>query len=446
MERSSVIKHADNLKVEGRMENRSSLNQTFILDKAEKAAVVKHQDNLRLEGSMNMKRQEATVMKGERFGIVRREDNLKMEGSFEGRVKEASSSRRMSSASTGSRRGETRDKSNICIGDDSSVASTSRVNASSKVESLASAQGASTSRSHQSAVQASSTSQQSAVHAASSSSKTQVQMTSTSQQAAKSSVQASSTVQESRSGVKSSSQSTRTNVSSAVAGALVQSKEVSSSITAVNTDKFASSLRESSSQAVGQQKEISVIEHHRKQSLQKQRNEYSGGGWGGGWGGGEGGRGGGVELVAHTGRTAAYGGRDYEYSSGLVGRRSEARTNAEASGRSSAAFSSQETGGRAAYQSFSSTSKQQQLISSSKQQQQIGSNSSSSRQQQQQQLLSSSSSRQQQQQHASSTSTTYLTTAQQSFRGQSQVKKLRIDFFNPQLLDLNFISNLFTIF
>ena len=115
-----------------------------------------------------------------------------------------------------------------------------------------------------------------------------------------------------------SSQVTRTNMSSALASTLVQSDKSTASLSAVNADKFASTLRESSSAAasIGQQKEISVIDHHRKQSLQKQsRNEWSGGG--------------GYELNAHTGRTAAYGGRDYEYSSSLVGggsRRSEART------------------------------------------------------------------------------------------------------------------------
>mgnify|MGYP001325505901 FL=1 len=121
---------------------------------------------------------------------------------------------------------------------------------------------------------------------------------------------------------------------------MVQSEKTKASISAVNKDAFASSLRESStSAAVGQHKEISVIEHHRKQSLQKQsRNEWSGG----------------QELNAHTGRTAAYGGRDYEFSSNLVGRRSES---------SSAAYSS--------HSASRQQQTQQQLISASARQQQL---------------------------------------------------------------------------
>merc|ERR1719297_466164 len=101
----------------------------------------------------------------------------------------------------------------------------------------------------------------------------------------------------------------KSNQSSAIAGAIVQTGRDEASISAVNTDKFASSLRESSAVAIGQQKEMSVIEHHRKQSLQKQRNEN----WdtrATGFSVGE----------AHTGRTSAYGGRDYEYSSSITGR------------------------------------------------------------------------------------------------------------------------------
>ena len=79
-------------------------------------------------------------------------------------------------------------------------------------------------------------------------------------------------------------------------------------------DAFASSLRESAGVAVGAQKEMSVIEHHRKHSQQQQAarelrsTSYSisshadqGG-----------------SVGAHTGRTSAYGGRDYEYSANLA--------------------------------------------------------------------------------------------------------------------------------
>ena len=82
-------------------------------------------------------------------------------------------------------------------------------------------------------------------------------------------------------------------------------------------DAFAASLRESTGVVVGAQKEMSVIEHHRKQSLQRaqqqeqrastaysissHREDHSGG-----------------AIGAHTGRTSAYGGRDYEYSANLA--------------------------------------------------------------------------------------------------------------------------------
>ena len=85
-------------------------------------------------------------------------------------------------------------------------------------------------------------------------------------------------------------------------------------------DAFAASLRESSGVAVGAQKEMSVIENHRKQSLQRAqqqeqrastaysisasnfRDDHHSGG----------------AIGAHTGRTSAYGGRDYEYSANLA--------------------------------------------------------------------------------------------------------------------------------
>ena len=67
---------------------------------------------------------------------------------------------------------------------------------------------------------------------------------------------------------------------------------------------------------MGQQKEMSVIENHRKQSQQRQQlqeqraatsysisshsQEHAG------------------AIGAHTGRTSAYGGRDYEYSANLA--------------------------------------------------------------------------------------------------------------------------------
>ena len=99
----------------------------------------------------------------------------------------------------------------------------------------------------------------------------------------------------------------KSNQSTGISGAMHQTGKESASISAVSKDKFMSSLRESNGVIMGQQKEMSVIDHHRKQSLQKQQREsydtrvtgYSVG-------------------EAHTGRTAAYGGRDYEYSTSMA--------------------------------------------------------------------------------------------------------------------------------
>lgn len=54
--------------------------------------------------------------------------------------------------------------------------------------------------------------------------------------------------------------------STGVASTVVQSKDQSAAISAVNTDKFASSLRESSGVQIGTQKDVSVIDAHRRQS------------------------------------------------------------------------------------------------------------------------------------------------------------------------------------
>ena len=96
----------------------------------------------------------------------------------------------------------------------------------------------------------------------------------------------------------------KSNMSSGIKDSILQSGKEEASISAVNRDKFASSLRETKGVILGHQKEMSVIENHRKQSLQKAKFDsfdsrvtgYSVG-----------------ESQAHTGRTAAYGGQDYEY-------------------------------------------------------------------------------------------------------------------------------------
>merc|ERR1719500_184152 len=132
---------------------------------------------------------------------------------------------------------------------------------------------------------------------------------------------------------------TKSNQSSAIAGAIVQTGKDEASISAVNTDKFASSLRESSAVAIGQQKEMSVIENHRKQSLQKQRNDN----WdtrATGFSVGE----------AHTGRTSAYGGRDYEYSANIASR---------GASKQSGSWASQEYSGKNASRTSISSSRQE---------------------------------------------------------------------------------------
>jgi len=92
---------------------------------------------------------------------------------------------------------------------------------------------------------------------------------------------------------------------------------------------------------VGAQKEMSVIEHHRKQSLQRaqqqeqrastaysissHREDHSGG-----------------AIGAHTGRTSAYGGRDYEYSANLATTSSRRQSSVQQS--SSSSYSQQQSG------------------------------------------------------------------------------------------------------
>ena len=114
----------------------------------------------------------------------------------------------------------------------------------------------------------------------------------------------------------------KSNMSSGIKDSIHQSGKEEASISAINRDKFASSLRESKGVILGHQKEMSVIENHRKQSLQKQKYEswdtrvtgYSVG-----------------EAQAHTGRTAAYGGQDYEYSGSAIAASRAANTSSASS-------------------------------------------------------------------------------------------------------------------
>ena len=239
----------------------------------ERAAVVRHEDHLRMEGSMEGRHVGTQAARGERYGVVRREDNLRVEGGkFEGRA--ASAAAATTSLQNGNSAGRTRTNtaSSIVMGDGSSMVQ--RSNGTSAKTASASASSTSKSASSSSRV-ASSTSKATSSKATASSSK----------------ATASSLVL----------------AGGEAAGGL-------GGIAAVNRDAFASSLRESAGVAVGAQKEMSVIEHHRKHSQQQQAarelrsTSYSisshaeqGG-----------------SLGAHTGRTSAYGGRDYEYSANLA--------------------------------------------------------------------------------------------------------------------------------
>merc|ERR1719219_3155587 len=115
----------------------------------------------------------------------------------------------------------------------------------------------------------------------------------------------------------------KSNMSAGIKDSILQSGKEEASISAVNRDKFVSSLRESKGVILGHQKEMSVIENHRKQSLQKQKYDswdtrvtgYSVG-----------------EAHGYTGRTAAYGGQDYEYSGSVAASRAANTSSASARG------------------------------------------------------------------------------------------------------------------
>merc|ERR1719361_1085170 len=78
-ERAEVQRHEDNLKMEGTFEGR--LKEEALV--GERVKAVKHSDNLRMEGSMDMKRDQGVVLPGERAQVTRHQDNLKMEGSMQ---------------------------------------------------------------------------------------------------------------------------------------------------------------------------------------------------------------------------------------------------------------------------------------------------------------------------------------------------------------------------
>jgi hypothetical protein len=103
----------------------------------ERAAVVRHGDQLRLEGKMESRQVGAAAAQGERFGVVRRADNLKVEGGrFEGRSQATAATASTSVAQSGatSHRSRANTNSSIVVGDDSSAMKTStKATASSKM-------------------------------------------------------------------------------------------------------------------------------------------------------------------------------------------------------------------------------------------------------------------------------------------------------------------------
>ena len=72
-ERTTAVRHQDNLKVEGKFEGKASQGMAAI---GERAAVVKHQDNLKMEGRFEG-RERHSVGVAKRAVQVRHSDNLR---------------------------------------------------------------------------------------------------------------------------------------------------------------------------------------------------------------------------------------------------------------------------------------------------------------------------------------------------------------------------------
>merc|ERR1719237_919444 len=221
------------LKMEGKMESRT--HEAAV--KGERAAVVRHQDNLKMEGKMESRTHQA-VSKGERAVVKRQTDNLKMEGSMEGLVSTAqSASKAIQKVNFNSGKAAAKARnaaSSIVVGDD--MASTAKA----IEQHVAKRQSSATMATATSTAKASMTSAMSAT-----------------------SLSASST--------KAAATSKQTK-SSGVASTVVQSDGQEAAIQAVNTEKFASSLRESAGVQIGVQKDLSVIDAHRRQSMQQQQS------------------------------------------------------------------------------------------------------------------------------------------------------------------------------
>merc|ERR1712223_1132955 len=169
-------------------------------------------------------------MGGERADVKRRTDNLKMEGSMEGLVSEAkhaSKAIQKVNFNSGKAAAKARNAaSSIVVGDD--ITSTTKAIEQHEAK-------------RQSSASATCTSSSSVKAAAATTSATSLSASAVSKQTK----------------------------SSGVASTVVQSTDQEAAIQAVNTDKFASSLRESAGVQIGVQKDLSVIDAHRRQSMQQ---------------------------------------------------------------------------------------------------------------------------------------------------------------------------------
>ena len=113
-----MVRHNDNLKMEGSMAQRSKTT----VGAGQRAATVRHEDHLRLEGKMEGRQVGTAASKGERFGIIRREDNLKVEGGkFEGRAQSSTSKVSTQQQNGTASRARSNTGSTIVIGDDTVV-------------------------------------------------------------------------------------------------------------------------------------------------------------------------------------------------------------------------------------------------------------------------------------------------------------------------------------
>lgn len=308
-QKAEVVRRADNLAVEKGNFATKTVNQSYGTNSrtasANKSVAKRNdasfsksqktvqQDTLKLEGKF-AQREESRFNASERAEKVFHQDNLKLEGTFAGRDQSALSTEKRVNGK------------NINLG-------------ITLLTFLCSGQSQESRAQHAKAVAASRAKQLQHEN----SSKTQE--TSETDFKRRGTITLSSSADKTESAQSSASIVKTSQVSSGITSAMQQTGTETASISAVSKDKFVSSLRESSGLNIGAQKEMSVIEQHRKSSLQKQRMTES-------WDT----RATGFSVEAHTGRTAAYGGRDYESSKMVsASAKSQQRTAASSSSRQS---------------------------------------------------------------------------------------------------------------